>query len=96
MAKYRLLTLDELQELEHEFINYLILNGIEAKEWEKLKTEDKPAAEKIVELFSDVVFEKIFRKVEYLEQRNSKEIRCFQCLQDSSCSAHRRHRALCC
>jgi hypothetical protein len=82
MAKYRLLTLDELQALEKEFINYLILNGIDASEWEKLKKEDKSAAEKVVELFSDVVFEKIFRKVEYLEQRSAKDIRCFQCLQD--------------
>jgi hypothetical protein len=82
MAKYRLLSIDELQALEKEFIDFLILNGIEAKDWEKLKMNDKPAAEKVIELFSDVVFEKIFRKVEYLEQRSTKEIRCFQCLGD--------------
>jgi hypothetical protein len=82
MAKYRLLTIDELQALEKEFIDFLILNGIEAKDWEKLKVNDKPAAEKVIELFSDVVFEKIFRKVEYLEQRSTKEIRSFQCLPD--------------
>ena len=82
MTKYRVLTLQELQSLEKEFVDYLILNGIHADDWEKLKKTDKSGAERIVELFSDVVFESIFRKVEFLEQRSTKEIRCFQCLQD--------------
>ena len=37
MPKYRLLTQDELNELEHEFINYLVLNGITAEDWEDIK-----------------------------------------------------------
>lgn len=82
MAKYRVLSLEELQSLEKEFISYLILNGIEAKDWERLKKEDKSATEEIVEQFSDVVFEKIFRKVEYLEWVSPQEIRTFQCLRD--------------
>lgn len=82
MAKYRILSLEELQALEKEFISYLILNGIDAGDWEKLKKEDKPAAEEIVEQFSEAVFEKIFRKVEYLEWISPKEIRTFQCLRE--------------
>ena len=32
MPKYRLLTQDELNELEQEFINYLVVNGITAED----------------------------------------------------------------
>lgn len=82
MPKYRLLSIGELQELEKEFVNFLILNGIAAEDWNKLKIEDIDAADKIVELFSDVVFEKIFRKVEFLDYISPKEIRTFQCLNE--------------
>lgn len=82
MAKYRILTLDELQGLEKEFVEYLILNGIHADDWEKLKRENVDSANKVIELFSDVVFETIFRKVEYLEERSAKEVRSYQCLAD--------------
>lgn len=82
MAKYRLLTLDELKELENEFVNYLILNGIAADDWQKLKTEDVSRAEGIIDLFSDVVFESILRKIEYLEIRVPTEVQTFHCLSE--------------
>jgi hypothetical protein len=80
MAKYRLLSLDELKELEKEFVNYLILNGIAADDWQKLKTEDVSRAEGIIDLFSDVVFESILRKIEFLEKRDPTEVQTFHCL----------------
>jgi len=68
MAKYRLLSKEELNELEKEFIEYLVLNGIDADKWEALK-KDKPAiANKTVELFSDVVFEKILRQAKFIKK----------------------------
>ncbi len=82
MAKYRPLSLEELQELETEFVNYLILNGIIAEDWEKLKKEEPSKASHIIELFSDMVFETILRKIRFLEFREPKEIRTFQCLDE--------------
>lgn len=82
MVKYRRLTFDELKELEKEFVEYLVLNGIVAEDWERMKKEEKEKAEKIIDLFSDVIFESILRKVEYLEFREAKEIKTFQCLND--------------
>lgn len=67
MPKYRLLNQEELHELEEEFIEYLIVNGITAEDWERLKQEQKEEAEKIINLFSDVVFESLMRKTKYLE-----------------------------
>jgi len=80
MAKYRLLSLEELEALEKEFVEYLILTGIEASDWNKLKKEKPKDAEKVIELFSDVVFENIMRKTKFLEWRNAKELRSLQCL----------------
>ncbi|MEQ8415493.1 MAG: DUF6495 family protein [Imperialibacter sp.] len=82
MAKYRTLTREELTALEKEFIDYLIVNGITADDWEKLKKETPAKANKIVDLFSDVVFEDVLRKTEFLELRTRTHIMTYQCLQD--------------
>lgn len=82
MAKYRLLTDEELNELQKEFVDYLILNGIVAADWVKLKNEDPEGANKIIHLFSDVVFEKIMRTTQFLELRRNGELRILQCLED--------------
>jgi hypothetical protein len=80
MPKYRLLNKPELQELEKEFVEYLILNGIMAEDWERTKSEDSEKSDKIIELFSDVVFESILRKINFLEYRETNSIQVFQCL----------------
>ena len=80
--KYRELTSEELSELEKEFVEYLIINGITADEWVKLKAEEKEKAEDIITLFSDVVFEGVMQKITYLEKRLNDELMTFQCLKD--------------
>lgn len=82
MAKYRLLTLEELKELEKEFIDYLIINGIAADDWEKMKANNPDNADEFVSLFSNVVFERIMRKTNYLESRKPHELKVFHCLAD--------------
>ena len=66
MAKYKLLSQEELKEFKNEFIQYLIVNGIDAASWEKMKSEQPQHAAQILALFSDVVYEKILRKAKYL------------------------------
>lgn len=80
MAKYRRLTLEELESLKKEFIDYLVVNGVTADDWVKLKANDVDKAERIIELFSDVVMEGILRKIEYLELRTKTHVFCYQCL----------------
>jgi hypothetical protein len=82
MPEYRRLSSVELQELRKEFIEYLVLNGITAEEWDQMKQNDLPKAEKIIELFSDVVFESILRKISFLEYRDKTTLRLFQCLSE--------------
>ena len=82
MPKYRLLTTEELHELEKEFVEYLVINGLDSDKWTELNANDPEAAAKVVALFSDVVFEGIMRKVNYLEFRAPDQLMAFQCLPD--------------
>lgn len=82
MAKYRLLTLEELKTFEKEFIDYLVVNGIAADDWEKLKVDDIEKANQIVDLFSDVIFESVLRKIQFLELHTENYIQTIQCLPD--------------
>jgi len=66
MPKYRTLTHTELKELEKEFVDYLVVAGIDAQKWVQIKDDSPAKAVRIIELFSDVVFEKILRKTKYI------------------------------
>lgn len=80
--KYRRLDSEELQELEAEFIRFLASNSITGPDWEKLKTADKKKADGLIDVFSDLVFEKILKKVAFLEIKTPSDIKTFQCLED--------------
>lgn len=56
MAKYRLLTHEELIELEKEFIDFLILNSIVASDWMKIKNEEPEKATRFIHLFLVTLF----------------------------------------
>jgi hypothetical protein len=81
-VKYRKLSKDELNEFEKEFINFLVVNGVTADDWVNIKANQKEKAEGIIHKFSDVIFESILRKTNYLEFISPKSIKCFQCLKD--------------
>lgn len=74
MAKYRTLTLDELQSMEKEFVDFLVLNGVPGDDWMKIKTTDPEKAEGFCDAFSDVVFTKILKKCRYVERHAAKQI----------------------
>lgn len=80
--KYRRLNLDELKSLERDFINFLAANSVTGEDWEKLKNEEQDKAERLIEIFSDMVFDKTLEKIEYLEQKSAKEIRTYHCQAD--------------
>ena len=82
MAKYKTLSIEELQSLEKEFVEFLIINGMMHEDWTKMKEEDPVGAQKMTELFSDVVWESILRNVKHLDFRSANSIKCFQCLED--------------
>ncbi len=66
--KYRYLTPEELQLLEEELIQFLIVNGIDGPEWEKINKENPDKARELVGMFSDVVIHRSLEKVKFGEQ----------------------------
>ena len=82
MAKYRLLNNEELETFEEEFVKYLVVNGITADDWKVLLEKDPENAQKIVDLFSDVVFEKVMRQAQFLVIKRASYIQAIQCLAD--------------
>lgn len=76
--KYRILTRDELEELESEFITFLVTNGITGEDWIRIKAEDSGKSQQLIAIFSDVVFEKILSTVHFLEHRQKDIIRIFK------------------
>lgn len=69
-------------EFEKEFVDYLVVNGITAPEWETMKKEKSEEAIKIIGLFSDVILEVTMRKIDFLESRTCNEVRTYQCLDE--------------
>lgn len=80
--KFRRLTNDELQELEKEFVQFLVSNTVTADDWEKIKEENPERAEGLIEIFSDIVFEKVIGNIKYLEHRTPKNLRAYYCVSD--------------
>lgn len=72
--KYRRLTIEELKELEKQFHLFLAAHSIPAMDWQKMKSNEPDKAEKLIDEFSDFIFENVLDKVEFLEYRNKDQI----------------------
>ena len=83
MSIYRPLTDLELKELEKEFVQFLIVNGIDAQEWTTMKANDISTANKLIATFGDFVFESILLKANFIEIRKQNIIRLFKCDQEN-------------
>ncbi len=76
---FRRLSSDELAALEKTFINFLVANTITGGDWEKMKTTEPERASKLVDVFSDFIFEERLRKVQFIQHQEPKELRLFRC-----------------
>lgn len=76
--KYRMLTHEELIPLEDDLKHFLIVNGVEGDTWAKLNRENPQKAEELVALFSDVVLQKVYEKIKFLEHRSEKSCLVFK------------------
>ncbi len=76
--KYARLTKEQLEEMHTEFITFLSTQGIDAKEWADLKANKSAIAEQEIDLFSDLVWEKVLNTVQYLEHFSPQQIFLFK------------------
>ncbi len=77
--KFRRFNKEELLDLEKEFARFLASQAIPADEWEKIKAEKPQQANDLIDIFSDMVFEQILDKVEYLELKTPKDLKTIHC-----------------
>ena len=77
--KYRCLNDTELELLEGELKQFLVANGVYAEEWRDLNVQSPEKAQELVNLFSDLVFEKVLEQAEYLIHRTPSDLKVFQC-----------------
>ena len=77
--KYTRLTKEQFGELEEEFINFLATQSITAEEWRSIKAEKPEVAEEELDIFSDLVWEGVLSKVNYLENISEQHMHLFHC-----------------
>lgn len=75
--KYTRLTKEQLTELHQEFINFLATQSITASEWDTLKEEKPEVAEQELDIFSDLIWEGVLSRVEYLENISAQHMHLF-------------------
>ncbi|OFY87258.1 MAG: hypothetical protein A3F72_17315 [Bacteroidetes bacterium RIFCSPLOWO2_12_FULL_35_15] len=80
--KYKRLRPEELQALEKEFVNFLASAQITAQDWEKMKEQELEKANELIEVFSDLVYDKVLRKIKFLEFRDAKTLNIFNCTEE--------------
>ncbi len=74
IMKYARLTKEQFEEMHQEFINFLATQSITADEWEQIKKDKPEAAEEELDIFSDLIWEGVLNKVEYLEHFSPNQI----------------------
>ena len=79
MTKFRTLSTEELRPLKKEFIAFLSANTITGKDWALIKKNKPKEAEKIIDLFSDTVWQTTLDKICCLERREEKQLCIFLC-----------------
>ena len=65
--KYTRLSKEQFEELHQEFINFLATQSITADEWSDIKANKPEVANQELDVFSDLVWEGVLTKAQYLE-----------------------------
>lgn len=77
--KYARLTKEQFEELHPEFINFLATQAIDKAEWDKIKVEKPEVAEQELDVFSDLIWEGVLTRAEFLEHFSKNYVFLFQC-----------------
>jgi hypothetical protein len=75
--KYRRLIKEELEPLAEDFAIFLATNSIDKKEWNAMKIDSPEKASEMLDIFSDMVFEKALASARYLARIAEAEMQCY-------------------
>ena len=81
--KYARLTKEQFEELHQEFINFLATQSVTADEWTNLKVNKPELAETELDLFSDLIWEGVLNKAEFLEHISAQHMYLFMLGEDT-------------
>lgn len=76
--KYTRLTKEQLEELHPEFITFLASQSIDKAAWDTLKEQNPQAAEHQLDIFSDLIWDSVLSKAQWLEHYSPKHIFLFK------------------
>ncbi len=76
--KYTRLSKEQLEELHQEFANFLATQQITSDEWSNIKINKPDVAEEELDVFSDLVWEGVLSKVNFLEHFSKNQIHLFR------------------
>ena len=77
--KYSRITKEQFEELHSEFVNFLATQAIDKAEWDKIKAEKPEVAEQELDVFSDLIWEGVLTRTQYLEHFSKNHIFLFEC-----------------
>lgn len=77
--KYRKLTKEQFESLHQEFAQFLASQKIDVDEWNKMKSQNSVLVEEELSVFSDMVWEDVLNKVDYLEHFSQQSVNLFKC-----------------
>lgn len=77
--KYKQLAKEQFEALHEEFSKFLATQQIDVKEWDLIKKEKPNVAEEELNLFSELVWENVLNKINYLEHFSKQNINLFKC-----------------
>lgn len=80
--KYSRLTKEQFEQLHREFINFLATQSITSDEWTNLKVNKPELAEMELDVFSDLIWEGVLNKAEYLEHISPQHMYLFRLAED--------------
>jgi len=79
--KYARLTKEQFDELHAEFTNFLATQAIDKAEWDSIKVNKPEVAEQELDVFSDLIWEGVLSRAEFLEHFSKNHIFLFKCFE---------------
>lgn len=78
LMKYIRLTKEQLEELHPEFSRFLASQQIDRNEWDTIKKDKPEVAEQELDVFSDLIWENVLDKAQWLEHYSPNHIFLFK------------------
>ena len=76
--KYSRLTKEQFEELHPEFTRFLASQQIDKDEWDNVKENKPEVAEQVLDVFSDMIWDAVLDKAEWLEHYSKNHIFLFK------------------